>query len=118
MASRPGQHRALRAKGRDHPYVERRPGVCGGEPVIRGTRFPVRSLVTYIYRVGMTPEEMVEAWPFLTLASIHDALSFYHDHRKVIDRAISENTETVVKRRSGDLGVEPEVRRRGARDRR
>jgi len=30
-----------------HPRVETRPGVCGGEPVVRGTRFPVRSVVEY-----------------------------------------------------------------------
>jgi hypothetical protein len=47
------QHPA-KSNGRDHPYVERRPGVCGGEPVIVGTRFPVRSVVTSIYRLGMT----------------------------------------------------------------
>lgn len=105
-------------KGHDHPYVERRPGVCGGEPVILGTRFPVRSVVTSIYHLGMTPEEMVEAWLYLTLAHIHDALSFYHDHRRMIDRAIRENREAVVRRRAGDLVANRRARQRLARDRR
>ncbi len=103
---------------RDHPYVERRPGVCGGEPVIVGTRFPVRSVVTNVYRLGLTPEEIVEAWPYLTLAHIHDALSFYHDHRRMIDRAIRENRETAVRRRVGDLDASRKPRRRLARGRR
>jgi uncharacterized protein (DUF433 family) len=103
---------AAKPTGCSHPYVERRPGVCGGEPVVVGTRFPVRSVVTSVYRLGMTPEEMVEAWPYLTLAHIHDALSFYHDHRRTIDRAIRENRETVVRKRAGDLDGDRKPRRR------
>jgi uncharacterized protein (DUF433 family) len=102
---------------RDHPYVERRPGVCGGQPVIAGTRFPVRSVVTNVYRLGMTPEEMVEAWPYLTLAHIHDALSFYHDHRTMIDRAIRQNRETTVRRVAGDLDAARKGSRRFSRRR-
>ena len=103
MVSKTRQIPTANSDERDHLYVERRPGVCGGEPVIVGTRFPVRSVVTNIYRLGMTPEEMVEAWPYLTLAHIHDALSFYHDHRPLVDRAIRKNQETAVRRTAGDI---------------
>ena len=65
----------------------------------------------------MTPEEMVEAWPYLTLAHVHDALSFYHDHRSVIDRAIRENRETTVRRGAGDLDAAPKGRGRVSRRR-
>lgn len=51
-----------------HPYVKKLPGVCGGERVIAGTRFPVRSVVVYILHQGMTPEEMVAYWDYLSLA--------------------------------------------------
>lgn len=68
--------------------------------MIVGTRFPVRSVAVKVYRLGMTPEEMVEAWPYLSLAQIHDALSYYHDHRRMIDRTIRDNREAVVMRRS------------------
>lgn len=112
MTSKTPRMRAAKSSGRDHPYVERRAGVCGGEPVIVGTRFPVRSVVTSIYRLGMTPEEMVEAWPYLTLAHVHDALSFYHDHRPVIDRTIRENRETTVRRKAGELDTAPNGRGR------
>lgn len=105
MTSKNRQVHPTKSNGREHPYVERRPGVCGGEPVIVGTRFPVRSVVTNIYRLGMTPEEMVEAWPDLTLAHVHDALSFYHGHRAAIDRAIRENRESTVKRSAGELDI-------------
>lgn len=111
MTSVSRQARVTQLKGRGHPYVESRPGVCGGEPVVAGTRFPVRSVVTNVYRLGMTPEEMVEAWPYLTLAHVHDALSFYHDHRRAIDRSIRANRETVVRRGAADLDTAPERRR-------
>ncbi len=104
------QMHPAKSNGRDHPYVEWRPGVCGREPVIVGTGFPVRSVVTSIYRPGMTPEEMLKAWPYLTLAHVHDALSFYHDHRAVIDRAIRENRETAVRRGAADLDAVPKGR--------
>src|SRR6266536_579801 len=118
MPSKAQQIRAAKPTRDGHPYVERRVGVCGGEPVIVGTRFPVRSVVTSIYRLGMMPEEMVEGWPYLTLAHIHDALSFYHDHRRIIDRAIRENREDVVRRRAGDLAAKRKARCRLDRNRR
>jgi uncharacterized protein (DUF433 family) len=74
-----------------HPHVERRPGVCGGEPVVRGTRFPVRSVVEYVLRSGMTPEELVAGWKQLSLAQVHDALSYYYDHKAEIDRSMRAN---------------------------
>lgn len=118
MANEGRRMPAAKPLGHEHPYIERRPGICGGEPVIVGTRFPVRSVVTSIYHLGMTPEEMVEAWSYLTLAYVHDALSFYHDHRAMIDRAIRENREAVVRRKVGDLITKQKARRRLARGRR
>ena len=56
--------------------------------MIRGTRIPVRLVVEHAIRGGATPEEMLRAWPHLTLAQIYDALSFYYDNKKEIDREI------------------------------
>jgi len=56
--------------------------------VIRGTRIPVSLVVEQGIRGGATPEEMLRAWPHLTLAKIYDAMSFYYDHKKEIDREI------------------------------
>ena len=66
-------------------HVERRPGVCGGRPVIRGTRFPVKSIVVYVLRHGLTPEEVVREWTHLTLAQVYGSLAFYYDHKAEID---------------------------------
>jgi uncharacterized protein (DUF433 family) len=77
----------------DHPYVSRTPGVASGSAVIAGTKFPVRSVVGYILRQGTAPEELVREFPFLSLAQVHDALSYYYDHQAEIDLELQENTE-------------------------
>jgi uncharacterized protein (DUF433 family) len=84
----------------DHPHIERRLRVCGGEPVLRGTRFPVRSVVVYVYRHGMTPEEVAGEWKHLSLAGIYDALSYYHDHKEQIDRLIRDNRESLARKKA------------------
>jgi len=82
-----------------YPYVHRVKGICGGQPVIRGTRFPVRSVVEYVLRQGMTPEEMVREWEHLTLAQIYDALSYYHDHKEEIDPLVRGNQEVLARKK-------------------
>lgn len=56
-----------------HPHITSNPEICGGSPIIVGTSFPVRSVVTQILRHGMTPEELITKFPYLTLAQIHDS---------------------------------------------
>lgn len=69
-----------------HFYITKDTKIQGGEPVIKGTRFPVRSVVFYILKEGMLPEELVKEFPQLTLSSIYDALAYYYDPREEIDR--------------------------------
>jgi uncharacterized protein (DUF433 family) len=75
-----------------HPYVERRPGVHGGRSVIKGTRFPVSSIVLN-HRRGLTVEEILREFPQLTPAEVYDALSYYYDHRGQVDEEIAELTD-------------------------
>lgn len=76
-----------------HPYIVSRKDHCGGSPVIKGTKFPVRSVVNYILRQGLSPEELVKEFPHLTLAQVYDALSYYYDHTGDIERELEENAE-------------------------
>jgi uncharacterized protein (DUF433 family) len=73
--------------------LTRRKDYCGGQPIIKGTKFPVRSVVAYVLQQGMTPEELVTLFPHLTLAQVYDALSYYYDHKAEIDRDLAANTE-------------------------
>jgi len=81
----------------EHPHVTSRDGVCGGRPVIAGSRFTVRSVVGYVLNQGWTPEELVRDFPHLTLAKIYDALSYYYDYKDEIDKDMEENSEETAK---------------------
>jgi uncharacterized protein (DUF433 family) len=82
----------------DSPYITRSPGVCGGQPVIAGTRTPVRSIVGY-YKMGMSVEEILEGLPHLSPAQIFAALSYYHDHQAEIEHDIEDSrVENLVAR--------------------
>jgi uncharacterized protein (DUF433 family) len=80
-----------------HPHIEIREDFCGGSPVIAGTKFPVRSVMSYVLRQGMTPEELVAEFPHLTLAQVHDALSYYYDNQKDVEEDLVANTEDSVR---------------------
>ncbi len=71
-------------------YITSVPGILSGEPVIKGTRTPVRSIVLK-WRLGYAPEEMIQAMPHLTLAQVFEALSYYSDNRSEIDDYIDRN---------------------------
>jgi uncharacterized protein (DUF433 family) len=75
-----------------HPYIERRPDVQGGRPVVKGSRFPVSSIVQS-YRRGLPVEEILRAFSHLHPAEGHDALSYSHDHRAAIDQEIVALTD-------------------------
>lgn len=82
----------------EHPHIVRHPRICGGYPIIRGSRITVRLLATLV-RGGATPEEIIRVYPHLELAQVYDALSYYFDHRQEIDREIEENRLSAVMRR-------------------
>jgi uncharacterized protein (DUF433 family) len=68
----------------NHPYVSETPGVCGGYPVVRGTRTPVRLLVE-AYRQVHTIEATQAAFPHLTLEQVRGALDYYDAHPSRVD---------------------------------
>ena len=63
----------------EHPHIVKSADTLGGEPRVEDTRFAVRHILNYV-QSGMTPEEIAETWDFLSLAQIHDALSYAYDH--------------------------------------
>lgn len=73
-----------------HPYVVTDSAFLGGEPVIRGSKTPVRAIVE-LWRLGIPPEEIPTHLPHLTLAQVFDALSDYAENREEIHRYIALN---------------------------
>jgi uncharacterized protein (DUF433 family) len=74
----------------EYKYIVRNKEILGGEPLIKGSRTPVRAIVES-WRLGLSPEEIVIHMPHLTLAQVFEALSYYSDHKKEIDNYIEKN---------------------------
>lgn len=78
------------AVGNESPYITCTPDVCGGRPVVTGTRTAVRTIVGY-YKMGLSVDEILEGLPHLTPAQIFAALSYYYDHKPEIEKDIADN---------------------------
>jgi uncharacterized protein (DUF433 family) len=74
----------------EHFYIVTDDRILSGEPIIKGTRTPVRAIVE-LWRQGSAPEEIPQRLPHLSLAQVFDALSYYSDHQEDINRYIERN---------------------------
>ena len=70
--------------------IVRNPRVLGGEPIVRGTRIPVRSIVLAARESGGS-DAVRDAYPQSTPADVGEALAFYDGHRTEIDHFIWAN---------------------------
>jgi uncharacterized protein (DUF433 family) len=73
-----------------HCYITTDEAILGGEPIVRGTRTPVRAIVE-TWRLGVPAEEIPRSLPHLNLAQVFDALSYYSDHQDEINAYIERN---------------------------
>ena len=55
--------------------IARDPGVCGGEPVIKGTRVTLRTILASLAE-GATGKEIIEDFPTLTEEDIRAVIAF------------------------------------------
>ena len=60
--------------GRQNRFVQE-PGICGGEPVIKGTRVTLRTVLASLEE-GCPPEEIVTGFPSLTLEDVRAVIAF------------------------------------------
>jgi len=56
-------------------YIVRDEKVCGGEPVIRGTRVPLRTVLASLAE-GATVEEILKDFPTLTEEAVRAVIAF------------------------------------------
>ena len=98
-------------------YIASHPEIVGGEPIIVGTRTPVRAIIE-LYRLGITPEEIPIRLPHLTLAQVFAALSYFQDHQQQILAFIEENyvpdellDPRIGRSRHGAAGPDPALHR-------
>lgn len=78
------------ATATEHLYITSNDHILSGEPIVRGTRTPVRAIVE-LWQMGVDPEEIPRQLPHLTLAQVFDALSYYSDHQDEINSFIERN---------------------------
>ncbi len=64
------------------------PGTCGGRPRIDGHRITVEDVAIWRERMGMSPDEIVSAYPSISLSDVHAALAYYYENRERIDAEI------------------------------
>lgn len=69
-----------------HPYITSDRKIRGGEPIIAGTGIRVLDVAVRYEIMGMSPDDILVAFPHLSLSQVHDALSYYYEHKDEIDR--------------------------------
>jgi uncharacterized protein (DUF433 family) len=74
-----------------HPYISIDPKISGGQPVISGTRMKVMDIAIKYELMGMSADEIISEYPHLKLEQIHDALSYYYEHKEMFDRKYRED---------------------------
>ncbi len=58
-----------------HQYILRDPQICGGEPVIKGTRITIRTVLASLAE-GATIEQILKDFPTLTEKDVRAVIAF------------------------------------------
>jgi type III restriction enzyme len=73
-------------------WIEKTPGVCGGDACIRSTRITVWGLVEY-RQLGLSDAEILHRVVGLTPTDLEVAWAYHAQHRAEIDTALERNAE-------------------------
>ncbi|MEK6283717.1 MAG: DUF433 domain-containing protein [Acidobacteriota bacterium] len=71
--------------------ITKSPGIQGGKACIAGPRIRVMDIVIWHEDLSMSPDEIVSAYPELTLSDVHAALAYYFDNVAEIRDDIRHN---------------------------
>ena len=82
----------------DYRNVEMDATRCGGQPVVTGPRIRVATILACC-RQGMGVEEIVQQYPGLRPADVHDALAYAYDHFDEIEAGLAADDEASAKAR-------------------
>ena len=74
-----------------HPYISVDPKISGGQPVISGTRIKVMDIAINYELLGISADKIIDEYPHLRLEQIHDALSYYYEHKDMFDKKYRED---------------------------
>jgi len=84
-------------------HVESIPGRCGGKPCIAGTRIRVWDVYVLHERQGLSADEVIAAYPELSLSDVYAALTYYYDNKEEVDTQMKADDQFVeqLKKRTG-----------------
>lgn len=92
-------------KKTDHPHIVKIKGASNiWQAVIKGTYIRVWAIIG-LYKRGMDEWEILKGFPTITPAELHDAISYYHDHKQEINRFIAENERSYLDYRTSEKGL-------------
>jgi len=76
-------------------HIEKVPGKCGGKPCVKGTRIRVWDIYVLHECQGKSADEVLLAYPQLSLSDVHAALAYYFDHKAEIDTQMKADDEFI-----------------------
>ena len=88
-----------------YPYIVRKKGIRDGTPVIEGTGIQVMDIAVRYHLLQNSPDEILTAYPDLSLSQIYDALSYYYDHKEEMDKEWKDALEKVDRIRKGHKSI-------------
>jgi uncharacterized protein (DUF433 family) len=65
------------------------PDVCEGRPRITGKRFSVEQIAT-LTKEGLSPQQILREYDFLTLAEVHAALAYYYANQEQVEQYLAD----------------------------
>jgi uncharacterized protein (DUF433 family) len=76
-------------------HIQKTPNICGGRARIVGHRIRVMDVAVLHEKRGLSPEEIVQQYPGITLADVHAALAYYFDHRDEIEAEFRKDEDAI-----------------------
>lgn len=87
----------LRRESTNHLFVVKNKDICGGSPIIEGSRTRVIDIAIEYEILGHSPDEIIGSHPHLNLPQVHDALSFYYENRDELDQKAEQDQEFIAR---------------------
>lgn len=88
-------------------HIEITPETCGGKPRITGHRIKVQDVAIWYEEMNLSPQEIIENYPTITLSDVHAALAYYYDNKQEIQQEIQEGRQLEVEMRASILSKVP-----------
>ncbi len=88
---------AFTIESTNHPFIVKNMDICGGSPIIDGTRTRVIDIAIEYEMLGHSPDEIIGSHPHLNLPQVHDALSFYYENRGELDQKAEQDQEFITR---------------------